>query len=87
MRSIIIAAVGAAALFSSPAFARQPSQGTTSIPDFFRAMGPSLHRLRFRAASIGPRPSDQQITAAQRPTILSSDGKDEAVPRADGRDF
>jgi hypothetical protein len=34
MRSIIIAAAGAAALFSSPAFTQQPSQGTTSIPDF-----------------------------------------------------
>jgi hypothetical protein len=34
MRSIIIAAVGAAALFLSPAFAQQPSQGGASIPDF-----------------------------------------------------
>jgi hypothetical protein len=32
MRTVIIAA--AAALFSSPAFAQQPSQGTVSIPDF-----------------------------------------------------
>ena len=31
---IIIAASAAAALFSSPAFAQQPSQGTVSIPDF-----------------------------------------------------
>jgi hypothetical protein len=34
MRSIIIAVAGTAALFSSPAFTQQPSQSTTSIPDF-----------------------------------------------------
>src|SRR6202051_4042834 len=34
MRTVIIAASAAAALFSSPAFAQQPSQGTVSIPDF-----------------------------------------------------
>jgi hypothetical protein len=34
MRSIIIAAAGAAALFSSPAFTEQPSQGSRAIPDF-----------------------------------------------------
>jgi hypothetical protein len=34
MRTVIIAASAAAALFSSPAFAQQPSQGTASIPDF-----------------------------------------------------
>jgi hypothetical protein len=34
MRSIIIAATGIAALFSSPALAQQPSQGTAPIPDF-----------------------------------------------------
>jgi hypothetical protein len=34
MRSIIIAATGTIALFSSSAFAQQPSHGTASIPDF-----------------------------------------------------
>jgi len=34
MRTVIIAASAAAAVFSSPAFAQQPSQGTVSIPDF-----------------------------------------------------
>ena len=34
MRIVIIAASTAAALFSSPAFTQQPSQGTASIPDF-----------------------------------------------------
>lgn len=34
MRSFIIAATAATSLFSSPAFTQQPSQGTTSIPDF-----------------------------------------------------
>jgi hypothetical protein len=34
MRTVIIAASAAAALFSSPAFTQQPSQGTASIPDF-----------------------------------------------------
>ena len=34
MRTVIIAASAAAALFSSPAFAQQPSQGAVSIPDF-----------------------------------------------------
>jgi hypothetical protein len=34
MRSIIIAAVGTAALFSTPALTQQPSQGTGAIPDF-----------------------------------------------------
>jgi hypothetical protein len=34
MRTVIIAASAAAALFSSPAFAQQPSPGTVSIPDF-----------------------------------------------------
>jgi hypothetical protein len=34
MRTVIIAASAAAALFSSPAFTQQPSQGRTSIPDF-----------------------------------------------------
>jgi len=34
MRTVIIAASAATALFSSPAFTQQPSQGTASIPDF-----------------------------------------------------
>ncbi len=34
MRTVIIAASAAAALFSSPAFAQQPSESTASIPDF-----------------------------------------------------
>jgi hypothetical protein len=34
MRSIIIAAAGAAALFSTPALTQQPSQRTGAIPDF-----------------------------------------------------
>ena len=34
MRTVIIAASAATALFSSPAFTQQPSQGTGSIPDF-----------------------------------------------------
>src|ERR1700722_2262296 len=34
MRTVTIAASAAAALFSSPAFTQQPSQGTASIPDF-----------------------------------------------------
>ena len=34
MRTAIIAASAAAALFSLPAFTQQPTQGTTSIPDF-----------------------------------------------------
>ena len=33
-RTVIIAASAATALFSSPAFTQQPSQGTASIPDF-----------------------------------------------------
>src|SRR6516165_5738008 len=39
MRTVIIAASAAAALFSSPAFTQQPSQGTTSIPDFSGTWG------------------------------------------------
>src|SRR5580704_13974157 len=34
MRTVIIAASTVAALFSTPVFAQQPSQGTASIPDF-----------------------------------------------------
>src|SRR5262249_33613568 len=34
MRTVIIAASAATALFSSPAFTQQPSQGTASIPAF-----------------------------------------------------
>ena len=34
MRTVIIAASAATALFSSPAFTQQPSQRTASIPDF-----------------------------------------------------
>src|SRR5262252_6502028 len=34
MRTVIIAASAATALFSSPAFTQQPSQVTPSIPDF-----------------------------------------------------
>ena len=34
MRTVIIAASAATALFSSPAFTQQPSQATPSIPDF-----------------------------------------------------
>jgi hypothetical protein len=34
MRSIIIAAIGAAALFSTPALTQEPSQGAGAIPDF-----------------------------------------------------
>ena len=33
-RTVILAASAATALFSSPAFTQQPSQGTASIPDF-----------------------------------------------------
>jgi hypothetical protein len=39
MRTVIIAASAAAALFSSPAFTQQPSQGTASIRDFSRTWG------------------------------------------------
>jgi hypothetical protein len=35
MRTVIIAASAAAALFSSPAFAQQPSESTASIPEFY----------------------------------------------------
>jgi hypothetical protein len=34
MRTVPIGAIVAATLFSSVAFTREPSQGTTSIPDF-----------------------------------------------------
>src|SRR5215813_3271754 len=34
MRSIIIAAIGTAALFPTPALTQQPSQGSGAIPDF-----------------------------------------------------
>jgi hypothetical protein len=34
MRAVIVAMSAAGALFSSPAFTQQPSQGTASIPDF-----------------------------------------------------
>ena len=34
MRTLVIATSAAVALFSSPAFAQQPSQATASLPDF-----------------------------------------------------
>ena len=39
MRTLVIATSAAVALFSSPAFTQQPSQGTASIPDFSGTWG------------------------------------------------
>jgi hypothetical protein len=56
MRTVIIAAVGAAALFSSPAFTQEPSQGTTSIPDFSELWAHPYTGFGFEPPASGPGP-------------------------------
>jgi hypothetical protein len=55
MRSIIIAAAGTTALFSSPAFTQQPSQGGASIPNFSGIWAhPSFPSFEAPASGPGP---------------------------------
>ena len=55
MRTFIIATTVAAALFSSPAFAQQPSQGTASIPDLSGLWGnPYLYGIEPPLSGPGP---------------------------------
>jgi hypothetical protein len=75
MRTVIIAASAAAALFSSPAFTQQPSQGTASIPDFsgiwahltFPDVEPPL-------SGAGPVRNLSRVTIEAAPTLAPYNG-------------
>jgi hypothetical protein len=55
IRTLIIATASAAALFSSPAFAQERSQGTASIPDFSGTWGnPYLYGIEPPLSGPGP---------------------------------
>src|SRR6516162_9921032 len=56
MRRLTIATTVAAALFSSPAFTQQPSQGTAAIPDFSGIWAHPSAQSGFEPLPSGPRP-------------------------------
>ena len=66
MRPFIIATTAAATLFSSAAFTQEPSQGTTSVPDFSRVwFHPSFPW--FEPPASGPGPVTNKSRWPQRP--------------------
>jgi hypothetical protein len=66
MRTFIIATTAAATLFSSAAFTQEPSQGTTSVPDFSRVwFHPSFPW--FEPPASGPGPVTNKSRWPQRP--------------------
>jgi hypothetical protein len=71
MRSIIIAAAGAAALCSSPAFTQQPSQGGASIPDFSGLWSNPLWPV-FEPPLSGPGPV---LNKSRRRQVFDADGR------------
>ena len=63
MRTWIIAATAAAALFSSAAFAQKPSHGTASTPDFSGVWAhPSLNALEQPLSGPGPLRNRSRLT-------------------------
>jgi hypothetical protein len=74
MRTVIIASA-AAALFSSPAFTQQPSQGTASIPDFSGIWG-RLAVSGFEPLLSGPGPVQNlsRVTIEVVGTLAPSNG-------------
>jgi hypothetical protein len=80
MRSIIIAAVGAFALFSTRAFTQQPSQGGASIPNFSGIWAhPSFPSFEAPASGPGPLVNRARITSGPRHLQLQFTVEDEGV--------
>jgi hypothetical protein len=70
-RTLIIVTVSAAALFSSPAFAQERSQGTASIPDFSGIWGnPYLYGIEPPLSGPGP-----VVNKARRRQTFDVDGR------------
>jgi hypothetical protein len=70
-RTLIIAAASAAALFSSPAFAQEGSQGTASIPNFSGIWGnPYLYGIEPPLSGPGP-----VVNKARRRQTFDVDGR------------
>src|ERR1700693_361535 len=71
MRRFIIAAASAATLFSLAAFAQEPSQGTTSIPDF-SGVWSYPYWPSFELPLSGPGPV---VNKVRRRQLLDADGR------------
>src|ERR1700693_5840926 len=71
MRRFIIAAASAATLFSLAAFAQEPSQGTTSIPDF-SGVWSYPYWPSFELPLSGPGPV---VNKLRRRQVLDADGR------------
>jgi hypothetical protein len=71
MRTVIIVTSAAAALFLSPAFAQQPSQGTASIPDLSGTWG-HISWPGFEPPSSGPGPVVNKSRTRQ---VRDADGR------------
>src|SRR5271163_4741778 len=78
MRTVIIVTSAAAALFLSPAFAQQPSQGTASIPDFSGTWG-HISWPGFEPPSSGPGPV---VNKSRRRQVRDADGRPLPVTNA-----
>jgi hypothetical protein len=74
MRTVIIASA-AAALFSSPAFTQQPSQGTTAIPDFSGIWGYlAVPEVEPPLSGPGPVRNLSRVTIEVAGTLAPSNG-------------
>jgi hypothetical protein len=70
MRSTIIAAAGAAALFSTPALTQQPNQGSEALPNFSGVWG-HPYVPAFEAPESGPVPV---VNKSRRRQVFGVDG-------------
>jgi hypothetical protein len=89
MRTVIIAASAAAALFSSPAFTQQPSRSTASIPDFSGIWGHLVFPdVEPPLSGAGPVRNLSRVTIEVARTLAPYNGSaNESEARGDNENF